>query len=138
MKLRILLPNKTVKNDRVKAVTLPALEGQITVLENHSACMTSLVQGLVVVEAEDMRYNYAVLSGLAMISGSSIDLYTSGTTLLSPELLQDLSQKLQRASHQEKLWQSCEIKRKFWGEKIKLLQICAEYLNHKVEVNRQG
>ncbi|AEI48042.1 ATP synthase F1 subunit epsilon [Runella slithyformis] len=50
MNLEIITPDKKIFSGEVSAVTFPGTEGQFQVLNNHSALVSTLGQGAIIVE----------------------------------------------------------------------------------------
>ncbi|MFN4082893.1 MAG: ATP synthase F1 subunit epsilon [Bacteroidia bacterium] len=53
MQLDIITADKTLFSDKVKSVSLPGSKGRFQVLKNHADLISSLVKGVVKIEAEE-------------------------------------------------------------------------------------
>ncbi|MBR1522614.1 MAG: hypothetical protein IJ627_02965 [Bacteroidales bacterium] len=72
MHLHILTPEGSVTDMLVSLVTLPGEAGPFTVLENHAAIVTSLVEGDVRYMAEGAELRIHVREGFAEVSDNNI------------------------------------------------------------------
>ena len=76
LKLEIVTPEGTVFAERVKMVTLPAIEGQMGVLPHHIRLMTQIVPGEIIVHAIDRDRFLAVGGGLVDVTGDRVMVLT--------------------------------------------------------------
>jgi len=76
LKLEIVTPEATVYSQEVEYVILTGVEGQMTVLPQHSRLMTQLVPGEMVVRRGGQDEFLAVGEGLVQIMGDSVSVLT--------------------------------------------------------------
>ena len=76
LKLEIVTPEATVYSQEVEYVILTGVEGQMTVLPEHSRLMTQLVPGEMVVRRGGQDEFLAVGEGLVRITGESVEVLT--------------------------------------------------------------
>ena len=74
MRLDIVTPEKQLLSEEVKSVQLPAMDGEMTILGDHSPMVTTLRPGVVVVDTDKGQQEIVVTGGFAEISatGTSI------------------------------------------------------------------
>ncbi|WP_157966272.1 ATP synthase F1 subunit epsilon [Oceanibium sediminis] len=74
MRLDIVTPERQLFSAEVTSVRLPGMEGDMTVMENHAATVTTLRPGIVTVVGGDSAGEFVVTGGFAEIStdGASI------------------------------------------------------------------
>ena len=65
MKLRIITPKKMVLEEEIEAVTLPSIEGEITILPNHVSLFSLLKEGVVKIKYEKKEDFLAIGGGYA-------------------------------------------------------------------------
>ena len=76
LKLEIVTPQATVVSEQVEMVTLPAIEGEMSVLPQHMRLITQLVPGEVVVVGNGQERSLAIGEGLVEITGSAVSIVT--------------------------------------------------------------
>lgn len=64
IKFKIVTPEKTVYDDFVDQVTLPAADGEITVLPNHIPLISVLIPGELIIKKENEETAMAVSGGM--------------------------------------------------------------------------
>jgi F-type H+-transporting ATPase subunit epsilon len=74
--LEIVTPQATVVSEEVDMVTLPAVEGEMSVLPQHVRMITQLVPGEVVVVRNGQERSLAIGEGLVEITGSAVSIVT--------------------------------------------------------------
>lgn len=67
LKLKIVTPEKLVLEELVESVTLPTLEGEITILPEHVPIIAGLKSGDIVAVANGEHIPYAVVGGFVEI-----------------------------------------------------------------------
>lgn len=85
----ITSPSKTIFEEYAKSITLPTLEGVITVLDDHAALIGGLAGGEVEIEKEDEVLYLAVDSGMIEISENTVHIFTADSILSN-----DISEKV--------------------------------------------
>lgn len=70
--LQIITPEKTVFDDEVNQVSLPTEDGQITVLPNHTALMTSIVPGELNFKTHSKDNTLASGFGFAQVAANQV------------------------------------------------------------------
>jgi F-type H+-transporting ATPase subunit epsilon len=76
LKLEIVTPEATVYSQQVEYVILQGVEGQMTVLPQHTRLMTQLVPGEMVVRRDGQDEFLAIGEGLIQVTGDSIAVLT--------------------------------------------------------------
>ncbi len=71
-RLEIATPERVVYRDEVTGVTLPTIEGEITVLAHHLPIVTVLQPGELVIRKEGAAEPYAVGGGFAEVQGNAL------------------------------------------------------------------
>ena len=72
LKLKIITPEKTVFEEMVDQVSLPALDGEITILANHIPLVTALAAGDIVAKRGEEIIPMAVVGGFVEIRNNEI------------------------------------------------------------------
>ncbi len=67
LKLKIITPEKLVLEELVESVTLPTLEGEITILPEHVPIIAGLKSGDIVAVANGEHIPYAVVGGFVEV-----------------------------------------------------------------------
>lgn len=120
MLLRIASPEKTIFDGKVKKVTLPTEQGEITILPNHTPVVTTLKPGIIrfvpVDQPEgDFVFNDNVISistskGMVFIDGEMVRVVTAVATASPQESAKTLEQmKLKLESNIKQLKQQGSI-----------------------------
>lgn len=76
LKLEIVTPEATVYSEQVEYVILQGVEGQLTILPQHTPLMTKLVPGEMVVRRGGQDEFLAVGEGLIQVTGDSLAVLT--------------------------------------------------------------
>ena len=76
LKLEIVTPEATVYSRQVEYVILQGVEGQMTILPQHTRLMTQLVPGEMVVRRDGQDEFLAIGEGLIQVTGDSIAVLT--------------------------------------------------------------
>lgn len=63
IKFEIATPERVVYKNQVRQVTLPAIEGEITILPSHVPLITLLKPGVVVIHSADDQIEYLAVQG---------------------------------------------------------------------------
>lgn len=78
MKVAILTPDREVFSGEVTSVTVPGVNGSFQVLDNHSAIVSSLVQGTVKVEEAGTTHVYTIEKGFIEVLNNNVALLVQG------------------------------------------------------------
>ncbi|MBI4426588.1 MAG: ATP synthase F1 subunit epsilon [Candidatus Kerfeldbacteria bacterium] len=73
-KLEITTPEHVVYRDEATSVTLPTVNGEITVLANHLPVVTVLTAGELVIRKDGTESPYAVSGGFAKVDGQKLSI----------------------------------------------------------------
>jgi len=76
LKLEIVTPEATVYSQQVEYVIVQGVEGQMTILPQHTRLMTELVPGEMVVRRDGQEEFLAIGEGLIQVTGDSIAVLT--------------------------------------------------------------
>jgi len=76
LKLEIVTPEATVYSQQVEYVIVLGVEGQMTILPQHTRLMTELVPGEMVVRRDGQEEFLAIGEGLIQVTGDSIAVLT--------------------------------------------------------------
>lgn len=68
----VSIVKKALDLPSIEWVTIPTLDGEITILPNHEALITALVPGVLVVRADGANVSYAIGGGIAEITPESV------------------------------------------------------------------
>jgi len=77
LQLEIVTPEATVYSEAVEMVTLPAVEGQISVLPLHMRLVTQLVPGELIVRKDGEDDFLAVGEGLVEVTNDRVSIVTN-------------------------------------------------------------
>ncbi len=75
-KIEIISPEKKILTQEITSVTLPAFEGDITILYNHIPLITFLRPGIIIIN-DDEKLQYFVEDGTVEFSNNNLSLLTS-------------------------------------------------------------
>ncbi|KKW32566.1 MAG: ATP synthase epsilon chain [Candidatus Uhrbacteria bacterium GW2011_GWA2_53_10] len=92
MKVEITTPEAKVWSGESHSVSLPAFEGEITVLDNHIPLVTEIVPGTVTIRVGGVEVLLAVTRGIAETDGKSLKLLVQSA---------DRAEKLEEAAIEE-------------------------------------
>jgi F-type H+-transporting ATPase subunit epsilon len=88
-KLEIISLTRQVFDGEVASITVPAQDGQLTILPRHIALMTSLKPGEIIIRNIDGKDDYvAISSGIMVIDPKKITILVD-----SADMLEDLDEK---------------------------------------------
>ena len=77
MKLRIITPKKMVLEEEISSVTLPSVEGEITILPNHVNLFSLLKEGVVKIKYDTKEDFLAIGGGYVETNGEYVNLLVS-------------------------------------------------------------
>lgn len=77
MKLQIITPVKLVKETEISSVTLPTVQGEITILPKHQSLLTLLQEGLVTYKSSGSAESLAIGGGYAQTDGELVRVLVS-------------------------------------------------------------
>ena len=77
MKLQIITPKKMVREEEISSITLPAYDGEITVLPNHQPLLSLLVEGIVTLRRGTKEESLAIGGGYIETNGKTMKLLVS-------------------------------------------------------------
>lgn len=77
IKLEIVTPESTVYSQDVDMVTLPAVEGQIGILPQHTRLMTQIVPGELIVRKNGHDDFMAIGDGVVEVSNTRVSIVTN-------------------------------------------------------------
>ena len=77
IKLEIATPEAMIYSDEVEMVTLPGVEGEISILPQHTRLMTQLVPGEMVVRKDGHNNFMAVGEGLVEVTNTRVSIATN-------------------------------------------------------------
>ena len=86
-KLEIVTPEKPIFSDEVDLVVLPGVEGELGVLAQHTALVTTLAPGELRCTKEGVETEFAVGEGLIEVTGTTVSVLTD---LVAPDLVIDI------------------------------------------------
>lgn len=105
LKLTVLTPSKVVLDKKeVESVTLPALEGEMSVLYNHAPIMVQLKEGILRYRNQGEEDYFAVYWGFAEVIDNNVTVLAEDAELASEIDAQKVKQEYERAKlEKEKL-----------------------------------
>jgi|WetSurMetagenome_2_1015567.scaffolds.fasta_scaffold487597_1 F-type H+-transporting ATPase subunit epsilon len=71
MKLEVLTPKKLEFQDEVSDVILPAMDGEISVLNRHASLVSVLKPGRIKIRTKDREVILNIEGGILQVSGNS-------------------------------------------------------------------
>lgn len=77
----IITPEKTVFKEEIDSITIPTLEGEITVLPGHIPLVAPVKAGEIVIKKDNVTHHMAVMSGFMEISDNNIKLMADAAEL---------------------------------------------------------
>ncbi|MFC5387279.1 F0F1 ATP synthase subunit epsilon [Aquamicrobium segne] len=96
-KFELVSPERLLVSEEIESVVIPATEGEMTVMANHSPVMTTIKPGVVTITSAGGQERYVVFGGFA-------DILPSGCTLLAESAVavkdldrEDIAQRVQNA-----------------------------------------
>ena len=72
MKVRIAKVGASVFEGEARSLSVPGSEGDMTILPHHTALITSLRQGVVVVRTDEQTLEFPIQKGLVEISNNEV------------------------------------------------------------------
>ena len=121
--LEIISPNQTLLNKGVNQVTLPAYEGEMTILKDHISLITFLRPGFIEIEEDKEIHKFFVEEGTVEFFNNKL-LILSSSAIKLEKLSKEIIIKMVEDS--QNILQNSEIK-----DKDRYI------LNHKLEVLQQ-
>jgi F-type H+-transporting ATPase subunit epsilon len=76
LRLEVVTPDAVVYSEDVHMVTLPAVMGQIGVLPHHTALLTQVVPGEMIVRKDSHERFLAIGGGLALVTSDRVAIVT--------------------------------------------------------------
>jgi F-type H+-transporting ATPase subunit epsilon len=76
MRLEIVTPEKRTFSDVVDLVVIPGIEGEMGVLENHAALVTTLAPGELRYTKGGVEHEMAVGEGVVEVTGTTVSVLT--------------------------------------------------------------
>ncbi|MEI7653086.1 MAG: ATP synthase F1 subunit epsilon [bacterium] len=77
IKLQIITPKKLVREEEISSITLPAHDGEITVLPNHQPLLSLLIEGIVTMRHGSREESLAIGGGYIETNGRTMKLLVS-------------------------------------------------------------
>lgn len=77
IKLQIITPKKLVREEEISSITLPAYDGEITVLPNHQPLLSLLIEGIVTMRHGSKEESLAIGGGYIETNGRTMKLLVS-------------------------------------------------------------
>jgi F-type H+-transporting ATPase subunit epsilon len=72
--LEIITPTKVVLSEEVDQITIPTIDGEITVLPNHVNLLTKVIPGEMIIKIGNKSDNFAVTGGFLEILNNHVNL----------------------------------------------------------------
>nr|AOV84709.1 ATP synthase CF1 subunit epsilon [Actinostachys pennula] len=98
LKIRVMAPNRTVCNSKVREIVLPTSSGQIGVLPNHAPLLTALDIGVAKMRHDEQWSAMALMGGFAMIDNNQVTILVNEAEQaneIDPEEAQKMFRKAQ-------------------------------------------
>jgi len=76
LKLEVVTPDAVVYSEDVHMVTLPGVEGEFDVLPHHTALLTQVVPGEMIVRKDGHERFLAIGEGLVLVTGDRVAIVT--------------------------------------------------------------
>lgn len=100
LQVSIITPAKKVLEAEAESVTLPSVDGEITILPHHDKLLTMLEEGIITIrKAKGDEDTLAIGGGYAQTNGSEISILVSrayGQDEIDEKLTQEALQKAQK------------------------------------------
>jgi len=77
LNLRIITPRKVVLEEEVISISVPTMDGEITILPHHINLFTKLTEGIVKIKTEKKEDYLAVGGGYLQTNGITVNLLVS-------------------------------------------------------------
>lgn len=94
--LRIITPQKIVREEEIVSLTVPSVTGEITVLHNHVPLFTLLTEGICVIHNHNKEENLAIGGGYLEVTGKEVNLLVSkayGQDEIDEKLVKEAEEK---------------------------------------------
>ena len=128
MKLRIITPKKMVLEEEISSVTLPSVEGEITILPNHVNLFSLLKEGVVKIKYDTKEDFLAIGGGYVETNGEYVNLLVSRAynqdeinQAATERAIKEAEENLKRAKTTEERMQAASLLRRSIGD-MKLLK----------------
>ena len=97
-KFELVSPERLLVSESVESIVIPATDGEMTVMANHSPVMTTIKPGIVTVTtAAGKQDRYVVYGGFADILPDSCTLLAESATHMDALNKDDLTARIERA-----------------------------------------
>ena len=111
----LVTPEKILVSEEIESVCIPGVEGDMTVLPNHSAVATAIRPGYLEVKDSDKVATYFLSGGFVEISQKEVLVLAEKASLaseVSGEILTELIEKTERALEHASELQKCVLSKK--------------------------
>lgn len=81
LKFQIITPEKIVFNEEIDSITLPTVDGEITVLPNHIPLISVTKPGEIMIKKDGQAHHMAVMRGFVETSDNRVRLMTDAAEL---------------------------------------------------------
>ena len=95
-KTEVLTPDMKLLDVQARSVFIPASDGQVEVLANHCDFIGSLGQGILVVNAEDGKHEFAVSKGLFQVLNGELNILSDKITMAKDITLELVGVKINK------------------------------------------
>lgn len=102
---QIITPDKVAFSDEINQLTLPTIEGEITILPNHIPLVTAIKPGTITIKKENETHHMAVMGGFLEISDNKIRLMAEAAELaeeIDERRAEEARQRAQKAVSEAK------------------------------------
>ena len=102
LKLEVITPTKIVLSEEVDEITIPTVNGEITILPNHVNLVTKLMPGEMVIKKGGKSDLFAITGGFLEVSNNNINLladyaiHASDIEIAKVEAAKERAQKAMR------------------------------------------
>lgn len=72
MRLSVITPLKTILDEEIDQLTLPTLDGEITILPNHVPLITKITPGEMLITKNRKAQSYAITGGFLEVNKDSV------------------------------------------------------------------
>ncbi|MBN2571594.1 MAG: ATP synthase F1 subunit epsilon [Ignavibacteriales bacterium] len=73
LELKILTPEKTIYNDKIKSLSVPGTKGSFQVLLNHAPIISSFEIGIIsVLDKENIKYKFVTSGGIIKVENNKL------------------------------------------------------------------
>jgi len=77
LRLKVITPRKIVIDKKVTSVTVPTVDGEITILPHHVHLFSLLVEGIVKIKTEEDEDDLAIGGGYLETNGENVNVLVS-------------------------------------------------------------